>query len=71
MSYQELQTHKKSDSIKWIIAFALIAILSVGMIVSFVKDRKENPTEEKKIEYSDDGATAKFDDGFEQIIFEE
>lgn len=32
MSYNELHEHKRSDTVKWIVAFTLIAILFVGMI---------------------------------------
>lgn len=42
---QELQQHKKSDTVKWIltlIAFILIGILLVGIICGWF-DRKENP----------------------------
>ena len=31
---QELNRHKKSDSLKWILAFSLIAVLLVGMVAS-------------------------------------
>lgn len=33
----ELQQHKKSDSIKWIVVFVLIAVLAISMVGSMVK----------------------------------
>ena len=32
----DLHEHKKSDSIKWTVAFTLIAILLLGMVTSIV-----------------------------------
>ena len=32
----ELNRHKRSDAIKWVIVFALIAVLLAGMIASIV-----------------------------------
>ena len=31
----EFYEHKKSDAVKWIVVFTLIAVLLVGMIASF------------------------------------
>ncbi len=36
MNNHELNNHKKSDSIKWAVAFTLIAVLLLGMITSIV-----------------------------------
>ena len=36
MSNNEFYTHKRSDTIKWIIAFTLIAVLLAGMIGAWV-----------------------------------
>ncbi len=52
MSYQELQSHKKSDSIKWIIVFVLIFILFAGLTVTLFRDNKEETPEETKTEQS-------------------
>ncbi len=49
MSYNELNSHKKSDKIKWIVAFTLIAVLLLGMammIVTNVRQNEEKPNEE-------------------------
>ncbi len=52
----ELNRHKRSDAIKWVIVFALIAVLLAGMIASIVllspdKDAGEegDPSEEKTV----------------------
>ncbi len=72
MSNHELQSHKKSDSIKWVIVFTLIVILFAGMAVSLFRDYKpDKPAEETKIEFSEDGATAKTDDAYNEINFKE
>ncbi len=72
MSNHELQSHKKSDSIKWIIVFTLIVILFAGMAVSLFRDYKpDKPTEETQIEFSDDGATGKIQDGYDELNFKE
>jgi len=43
----ELNQHKKSDSIKWIIVFIALAILFVGMAVSFIPfESEKNPAEQ-------------------------
>ncbi len=52
MSNYELQSHKKSDSIKWIIVFTLIAVLFVGLIVSFVRGNNQELPEEIPSEQS-------------------
>ncbi len=68
----ELQSHKKSDSVKWIIVFVLVALLCVGMAVSLFNDyKKEKPAEQPQIEFSEGGETAKTDDGYNDIIFKE
>ena len=36
MNYNELNQHKKSDAVKWIIVFVLIGVLFAGMIASLV-----------------------------------
>ncbi len=43
----ELYEHKKGDKVKWIISFALIALLLVGMCASFYmifKDKDDTDT---------------------------
>ncbi len=42
MSNHELNNHKKSDKIKWIIAFTLIAVLLLGMVAMIVTNLKDN-----------------------------
>lgn len=54
MNNNELHEHKRSDSIKWIIAFTLIAVLLVGMFASLffnLRDKKdeETPNEETSV----------------------
>ncbi len=52
MSNYELNSHKKSDKIKWIIAFTLIAVLLLGMvamIVANLKDNEETPKDDTVI----------------------
>ena len=36
MNYNELNQHKKSDAVKWIVVFVLIGVLFAGMIASLV-----------------------------------
>ncbi len=72
MSNYELQSHKKSDSIKWVIVFTLIVVLFAGMFVSFFRDFKEDkPAEETQTEQSAEVESAQFEDGFNEIIFKE
>lgn len=72
MSNHELQSHKKSDSIKWVIVFTLIVILFAGMAVSLFKDfQSDKPAEETQIEFSDDGVTGKMQDGYDELNFKE
>ena len=43
----ELNRHKKSDAVKWIVAFALIAVLLIGMSASIIlaaNNGKDNPS---------------------------
>lgn len=49
----ELNEHKRSDTVKWIVAFALITVLLVGMVASLilsVNHGKEQPPEERQEE---------------------
>ena len=34
--YQELNQHKKSDAVKWIIAFTLIIVLMAGVVAALI-----------------------------------
>ncbi len=46
MNY-DLQSHKRSDAVKWVIVFILIAVLFVGMVTSIVIGiRKDTPKED-------------------------
>ncbi len=47
--YNDLYRHKKSDSVKWIIAFGLIVVLLLGMVSNFILDyaASEPETEEE------------------------
>lgn len=52
---QELNRHKKSDSLKWILAFSLIAVLLVGMVASLilaVNNGKDKPADNPAVEES-------------------
>ena len=59
----ELNRHKKSDTVKWIVAFALIAVLLVGMAASLIlavnngKDKEDDVPvqEEEQIAVDGDG----------------
>lgn len=52
--FYDLQTHKKSDTVKWIISFLLIAVLLAGMIGAWaviLKDKKEEqPHQQEELE---------------------
>lgn len=52
MSYNELHEHKRSDTVKWIVAFALIAVLFAGMIGGFfvITKNVETPEEDPNSE---------------------
>ena len=50
MNNNELYTHKRSDTIKWIIAFTLIAVLLAGMIGVWVVLWKDKPVDEKPVQ---------------------
>lgn len=43
--YQEFNQHKKSDTIKWIVAFSLIIVLMAGVVVSLVISLKPDETQ--------------------------
>lgn len=59
----ELNRHKKSDTVKWIVAFALIAVLLIGMAASLIlavnngKDKEDDVPvqEEEQIAVDGDG----------------
>lgn len=52
--YNELNQHKKSDTVKWIISFLLIAVLLAGMIGAWaviLKDKsEEQPQQQEELE---------------------
>lgn len=50
MNNRELYDHKRSDTIKWIVAFALIVVLLAGMIGAWVVLFQENPAEDVPVE---------------------
>lgn len=53
--YNELNQHKKSDTVKWIISFLLIAVLLAGMIGAWavlLNDHSEEQESERKISSS-------------------
>lgn len=53
--YNEFNQHKKSDAIKWVIVFILIAVLLVGTAASLVLALSEkNQSEEEQQAYSND-----------------
>ncbi len=63
MNQYELYEHKKSDTVKWIIAFALIAVLLVGMVaVLFVNfgEQTEQPAEDTAAENTEALAASAF-----------
>ncbi len=47
MSNHELNNHKKSDKIKWIVAFTLIAIILLGMAMMIITNLRENEEKPK------------------------
>ena len=52
--YNELNQHKKSDTVKWIISFLLIAVLLAGMIGAWaviLNDKsEEQPQQQEELE---------------------
>ena len=50
MSNNEFYTHKRSDTIKWIIAFTLIAVLLAGMIGAWVVLWDDKPVDEDPVQ---------------------
>lgn len=63
MNNHELYEHKRSDTIKWIIAFALIFVLLAGVVASLVltlvdKEQKEQETAVEAAAYENDFSAA-------------
>ena len=50
MNNNELYTHKRSDTIKWIIAFTLIVVLLAGMIGAWVVLLEDKPVDEDPVQ---------------------
>lgn len=59
--YNELNQHKKSDTVKWIVSFALIIILIAGLIGAWAVILKPPVTEET--EHEEDQTTVVDDEG--------
>lgn len=54
--YQEFNQHKRSDTIKWIVAFSLIIVLMAGVVASIliaVRADKANKTPASVVELED------------------
>lgn len=63
MNNNELYTHKRSDTIKWIIAFTLIAVLLAGMISVWVVLWKDKPVDENPVQEQEREAVVTDGDG--------
>ena len=63
MNNNELYTHKRSDTIKWIIAFTLIAVLLAGMISVWVVLWKDKPVDENPVQEQEQEAVVTDGDG--------
>ena len=63
MSNNEFYTHKRSDTIKWIIAFTLIAVLLAGMISVWVVLWKDKPVDENPVQEQEQEAVVTDGDG--------
>ncbi|UKI51951.1 MAG: hypothetical protein L6V79_07325 [Clostridium sp.] len=50
--YQEFNQHKKSDAVKWIIAFTLIIVLMAGVVAALILslDKAQRPSNRKRTE---------------------
>ncbi len=58
--YNDLYKHKKSDSIKWIIAFGLIVVLLCGMVSNFILDySSSDPKKDESASETDKPAEGK------------
>ncbi len=67
MSNYELNNHKKSDKIKWIIAFTLIAILLLGMVAMIVTNLKEKDETPKDEQTTTEQSVVVGDNGLNQV----
>ena len=63
MNNNELYTHKRSDTIKWIIAFTLIAVLLAGMIGAWVVLWKDKPVDKNPVQEQEQEAVVTDGDG--------
>lgn len=63
MNNNELYTHKRSDTIKWIIAFTLIVVLLAGMISVWVVLWKDKPVDENPVQEQEQEAVVTDGDG--------
>lgn len=63
MNNNELYMHKRSDTIKWIIAFTLIAVLLAGMIGAWVVLWKDKPVDKNPVQEQEQEAVVTDGDG--------